>query len=149
MSGDRLYPARPFLAASVAVIRDGEILVASRGKHAAGRVLFSLPGGRSRSARRWNRRPCGNFAEEVGVNATLTGLIAPFEFIEREADGHIKHHVVIAVFAARWVVRRTSDRAGSKGNPLDHGAGDRRPADDAGAWPEFSSGPSRTTEGLA
>jgi ADP-ribose pyrophosphatase YjhB (NUDIX family) len=37
------------------------------------------------------------------VEAELIGLIAPVEFIERDAKGHIKHHVVIAAHAARWV----------------------------------------------
>ena len=32
MTSDRLYPARPILAASVAVLRDGRILLAARGK---------------------------------------------------------------------------------------------------------------------
>jgi len=41
--------------------------------------------------------------EEVGIEAQLIGLIAPVEFIERDEQGHIKHHVVIAAHAARWV----------------------------------------------
>jgi 8-oxo-dGTP diphosphatase len=45
MSSDRLYPSRPFLAASVAVFRDGKVLVASRGKP-PWEDVFSLPGGR-------------------------------------------------------------------------------------------------------
>jgi 8-oxo-dGTP diphosphatase len=39
----------------------------------------------------------------VGVEAKLIGLIAPVEFIERDEKGHIRHHVVIAAHAARWV----------------------------------------------
>ena len=41
--------------------------------------------------------------KEVGVEAKLIGLIAPVEFIERDEKGHIRHHVVIAAHAARWV----------------------------------------------
>jgi len=102
MSGDRLYPARPFLAASVAVFRDGEVLVASRGK-TPWEGVFSLPGGQVEVGETLEQAALRELAEEVGVTATLTGLIAPFEVIEREADGRVKHHVVIAVFAARWL----------------------------------------------
>ncbi len=131
MNGDRLSPARPFLAASVAVFRDGEVLVASRGK-APWEGVFSLPGGQVEVGETLEQAALRELAEEVGVTATLTGLIAPFEVIEREADGRVKHHVVIAVLRCAVVVGRASDGAGSKGNPLDHGAGDRKPADDAG-----------------
>ena len=44
MTSDRFYPARPIVAASVAVIRDGRILLAARGKPPS-EGLFSLPGG--------------------------------------------------------------------------------------------------------
>ncbi len=44
MTNDRFYPARPVLAASVAVIREGRILLAARGKPPS-EGLFSLPGG--------------------------------------------------------------------------------------------------------
>jgi 8-oxo-dGTP diphosphatase len=44
MTSDRLYPSRPILAASVAVLREGRILLAARGKPPS-EGLFSLPGG--------------------------------------------------------------------------------------------------------
>jgi mutator protein MutT len=102
MRGDRLFPERPFLAASVAVFRDGEVLVASRGRP-PWEGVFSLPGGKVEVGETLEQAALRELAEEVGVTATLTGLIAPFEVIEREADGRVKHHVVIAVFAARWL----------------------------------------------
>ncbi|WP_114946542.1 NUDIX hydrolase [Microvirga calopogonii] len=99
MTSDRFYPARPILAASVAVIRDGHILLAARGKPPS-EGLFSLPGGMVETGETLGEAALRELREEVGVEAKLIGLIAPVEFIERDEKGHIKHHVVIA---ARWV----------------------------------------------
>jgi len=96
MTSDRLYPAHPILAASVAVFRDGRVLLAARGKP-PGEGLFSLPGETMGEA------ALRELQEEVGVEAKLIGLVAPVEVIEREADGRVKHHIVIAAHAARWV----------------------------------------------
>jgi len=102
MSDDRFYPTRPILAASVAVIRDGRILLAARGKPPS-EGLFSLPGGMVEMGETLAEAALRELREEVGVEAKLVGLIAPVEFIERDGKGHIKHHVVIAAHAARWV----------------------------------------------
>ncbi|MBZ6076217.1 NUDIX hydrolase [Microvirga puerhi] len=102
MSTDRLYPSRPYLAASVAVFRNGRVLLASRGKP-PGEGLFSLPGGQVEAGETMAEAALRELHEEVGVKAKLIGLIAPVEFIERDAEGRIKHHVVIAAHAARWV----------------------------------------------
>jgi ADP-ribose pyrophosphatase YjhB (NUDIX family) len=102
VTDDRLYPTRPILAASVAVIRDGRILLAARGKP-PGEGLFSLPGGMVETGETLAETALRELREEVGVEAELIGLIAPVEFIERDEKGHIRHHVVIAAHAARWV----------------------------------------------
>ena len=41
--------------------------------------------------------------EEVGVEAELLGFVAPVEVIERDAQGRVRLHIVIAAHAARWV----------------------------------------------
>ena len=102
MTDDRFYPARPVLAASVAVLRDGRILLAARGKPPS-EGLYSLPGGMVEIGETLGEAALRELREEVGVEAELIGLIGPVEFIERDAKGHIKHHVVIAAHAARWV----------------------------------------------
>jgi ADP-ribose pyrophosphatase YjhB (NUDIX family) len=98
----RFHPTRPFLAASVAVFRSGKVLVASRGRP-PWEDFFSLPGGAVEIGETLEQAALRELDEEVGVRARLTGLIAPFEVIERETDGRVKHHMVIAVYAARWV----------------------------------------------
>ena len=44
MTDPRMYPDRPYLAVSAAVIRDGRVLVARRAKGAS-TGLYTLPGG--------------------------------------------------------------------------------------------------------
>ncbi|KLK93183.1 NUDIX hydrolase [Microvirga vignae] len=102
MTSERFYPSRPILAASVAVIRNGRILLAARGKPPS-EGLYSLPGGMVETGERLSEAALRELREEVGVEAEIIGLIAPVEFIERDEMGHIKHHVVIAAHAARWV----------------------------------------------
>jgi ADP-ribose pyrophosphatase YjhB (NUDIX family) len=102
MTSDRLYPSRPILAASVAVLREGRILLAARGKPPS-EGLFSLPGGMVETGETLGEAALRELREEVGIEARLIGLIAPVEFIERDEKGPIKHHVVIAAHAARWV----------------------------------------------
>ena len=102
MTNERLHPTRPFLAASVAVFRNGKVLLASRGKP-PWEDLFSLPGGGVELGESLEQAALRELEEEVGVSATLTGLVAPFEVIERDVDGRVKHHMVIAVYAARWL----------------------------------------------
>ncbi len=102
MSSDRFYPSGPVLAASVAVFRHGRVLLASRGKPPS-EGLFSLPGGRVELGETLGEAALRELEEEVGVKAKLLGLVAPVEVIEREPDGRVKHHIVIAAHAARWV----------------------------------------------
>jgi len=102
MTSDRLYPTRPILAASVAVFRDGRVLLATRGKP-PWEDVFSLPGGMVEIGETLGEAALRELHEEVGVKAKLLGLVAPVEVIEREADGRVKHHLVIAAHAARWV----------------------------------------------
>src|SRR3712207_1213905 len=98
---DRLYPARPFLAASIAVLRDGRVLVAARGRGAmAGR--YSLPGGIVEPGETLAEAALRELREEVGVEAEMLGFIAPVEVIERDPAGAIRRHFVVCAHAARW-----------------------------------------------
>jgi ADP-ribose pyrophosphatase YjhB (NUDIX family) len=102
MAADRFYPARPFLAASVAVLRDGCVLLASRGK-APMEGLYSLPGGQVEPGETLGEAALRELREEVGVEARLIGFIAPVELIDRDDQGRVRYHVVIAAHAAHWV----------------------------------------------
>ena len=99
---NRLYPDRPFLAASVAVIREGRVLLAARGRPPMERV-FTLPGGVVEPGEALAEAALRELEEEVGVKADIVGFIAPVEIIERDAHGAAKHHFVVCAHAARWL----------------------------------------------
>ena len=62
-------PARPVLAASVAVFRDGTVLLATRTKPPADQ-LWSLPGGKVEAGETLEAAAKRELLEETGLNAT-------------------------------------------------------------------------------
>jgi 8-oxo-dGTP diphosphatase len=108
----RLYPERPFLAASVAVFREGRVLLAQRAK-GAGAGNYSLPGGMVETGERMSETCLRELTEETGVTAELVGFVDHVEVIHREADGRVRTHAAVAVFAAHWISGdgETSDEA--------------------------------------
>jgi ADP-ribose pyrophosphatase YjhB (NUDIX family) len=102
VSDDRLYPPRPILAASLAVFRDGKVLIASRTAPPA-QALFSLPGGVVEIGETLQDAALREVMEEVGVAAEIVGFVDHAEVIQRESDGRIKRHFVITCFAGRWI----------------------------------------------
>ena len=102
MSDDRLYPPRPILAASLAVFRDGKVLIASRTAPPA-QALFSLPGGVVEIGETLHDAALREVMEEVGVAAEIVGFVDHAEVIQRDSDGSIKRHFVITCFAGRWI----------------------------------------------
>jgi ADP-ribose pyrophosphatase YjhB (NUDIX family) len=101
MTSSRLYPERPFLAASVAVLRDGKVLLAARAHPPAAHV-FSLPGGVVEPGETLAEAALRELREEVGIEATMLGFIAPVEVIERDEAGAVRRHFVVCAHAALW-----------------------------------------------
>ncbi len=97
--GERLYPARPVLAASVAVFCDGRVLIARRARSPlAG--LYSLPGGVVEVGETLREAALRELAEEVGVVAEILAFVDHVEPIL--FDGmRVREHYVIAAFVAR------------------------------------------------
>ena len=98
----RLYPERPILAASAAVFRDGEVLLASRAVPPYDQV-FSLPGGLVEPGETLQEAARRELMEETGVDAEIGPFAGHVEIIERDDDGRVKRHFVVAAFAARWI----------------------------------------------
>jgi 8-oxo-dGTP diphosphatase len=97
---DRLYPVRPILAVSVAVFREGQVLVGRRARPPmAGR--FSLPGGIVEVGETLIQAAKRELLEEVGVEAEIIGFNRHVEPILREG-GRVRAHFVIASFVGRW-----------------------------------------------
>lgn len=98
----RLYPERPILAASIAVIRDGRVLLAARAA-APARGMFSLPGGLVEPGERLADAALRELREEVGVEARLGGFVGPVEVIERDETNRVLRHFVVCAHWGSWV----------------------------------------------
>jgi 8-oxo-dGTP diphosphatase len=98
----RAYPARPFLAVSAAILRDGRVLLVRRAR-APGRDLFSLPGGVVEAGETLGAAVAREVLEETGLTVAPVTLAGHREVIVRDADGRVERHFVILCFACRWV----------------------------------------------
>ncbi len=101
MSDGRSYPTRPILAASIAVFRNGKVLLAARTKP-PGPALFSLPGGLVEVGETLQEAALRELDEEVAVRAEIIGFAGHVEVIQRDATGAVERHFVVSAFAARW-----------------------------------------------
>jgi 8-oxo-dGTP diphosphatase len=100
-AAERIYPSRPILASSVAVFRDGQVLLASRARPPM-EMLYSLPGGLVEAGETLAEAALRELHEEVGVVAELVGFVDHVEIVERDGDGRVRHHFVVCAHAARW-----------------------------------------------
>lgn len=97
----RLFPARPFLGASIAVIRDGRVLLAARANEPL-RGVWTLPGGLVEPGETLAQAALRELGEEVGVSAVVVRSLTPTEIILRAEDGRVRHHYVVHPHAAFW-----------------------------------------------
>ena len=97
---DRLFPARPILAVSAAVFRDGRVLIIRRAR-APLIGHFSLPGGVVEIGETLAEAVARELMEEVGVSAEIIGFNRHLDAIAHEG-GRVRTHFVIASFVARW-----------------------------------------------
>ncbi|CAH1671777.1 ADP-ribose pyrophosphatase YjhB, NUDIX family [Hyphomicrobiales bacterium] len=93
--------ARPVLAASVAVFRNGKVLLATRTKPPADQ-LWSLPGGKVEAGETLEQAALRELEEEVGVSARILGFNRHVEIFGRDAAGAVTHHFVVASFVGEW-----------------------------------------------
>jgi ADP-ribose pyrophosphatase YjhB (NUDIX family) len=102
LSVSRLYPDRPILASSVAVFRDGKVLLGARANPPAAHV-FSLPGGVVESGEPLEEAALRELLEETGVRARIIGFAGHTQVIEKDEQGKVRRHFVVASFAAHWI----------------------------------------------
>src|SRR3954462_2793015 len=102
MTDPRMYPERPYLAVSAAIIRDGHVLVA-RGAEGASTGLYTLPGGVVEVGETLHQAVVRVIAEETGIVIEPVTLAGQREFITRDEAGRVSRNFVILCFAARWL----------------------------------------------
>jgi ADP-ribose pyrophosphatase YjhB (NUDIX family) len=98
----RLYPERPFLAASIAVFRGDRVLLAAR-TAAPFDQIFSLPGGVVELGETLEQAALRELEEETGVRAAILQFNGHVEFLDRDEAGRVRRHFVIASFVGRWI----------------------------------------------
>jgi len=101
MTDSRAYPSRPFLAASCAVFRNGEVLLASRGRPPFVDV-FTLPGGLVEIGEKLEEAALRELHEETGVRARVIGMTGHSDVIVRDDEGVVKTHFLVVSFACAW-----------------------------------------------
>ena len=98
----RLFPGRPVIGVSIAVIRDGTVLLAQRANEPM-RGVWTLPGGLVEAGELLADAALRELEEEVGSLAEVVGpSLTPTEILMRDSDDRLRHHYVIHPHAARW-----------------------------------------------
>jgi 8-oxo-dGTP diphosphatase len=97
----RAFPTRPFVGASIAVIRGETVLLAARANEPM-RGVWTLPGGLVEAGETLAEAALRELAEEVGLTAEVVGVLAPTEIIVRDEAGRARHHYVVHPHAALW-----------------------------------------------
>ncbi len=100
MAEDRSYPARPILAVSAAIIRDGKVLIVRRARPPR---LHTLPGGVVEAGETLLEAVVREIREETALDIEPVALAGYREAIVPDADGRIERHFVILPFASRWI----------------------------------------------
>lgn len=95
-------PVRPVLAASVAVFRGGQVLLARRAV-APGAGLWSLPGGRVEPGETVAEAALRELDEEVQVRARIIGLAGVLDVILKDSTGSLTGHFVVVTHAGQWL----------------------------------------------
>ena len=91
----------PRLGASIAVFRDGAVLIVERAKPPLAGV-WSLPGGHVEPGETAADAALRELLEETGISAEMVGLAGTREVIRRADDGRIEAHYVVLAHAGIW-----------------------------------------------
>jgi 8-oxo-dGTP diphosphatase len=98
----RSYPARPILAVSAAIVRDGKVLIVRRARPPA-HGLYTLPGGGVEVGETLVEAVAREVREETALEIEPVALAGYREAVVRDAEGRVERHFVILPFASRWI----------------------------------------------
>jgi 8-oxo-dGTP diphosphatase len=93
------FPARPQLAVSGAIFRNGKVLLVRRAR-SPGKGFYSLPGGRVEFGEALHAALHREVDEETGLRIEIAGLAGWREVLPSTGGGG---HYMIMSFAARWI----------------------------------------------
>jgi ADP-ribose pyrophosphatase len=96
------YPAGPRVGVGAIVIHEGKILLVKRGVE-PGKGLWAIPGGTLRLGETLRECAAREILEETGITIAVGECVYVFDLIERDENGEIKFHFVVADFAALYV----------------------------------------------
>src|SRR6185295_14609148 len=102
MTDARIYPDRPYLAVSAAIIRDRQVLVARRARGASTGV-FTLPGGVVEAGETLHQAIVREVLEETGIATEPVAFAGCREYVTRDEAGRVSRHFVVLCFACRWI----------------------------------------------
>jgi 8-oxo-dGTP diphosphatase len=96
---NRFDPPYPILGVSIAVFRDGRVLLATRTKPPSDGV-FSLPGGHVETGESLEQAALRELEEEVGVKAQIVGFNRAVEMITHGSE--LRQHYVVLSYVGLW-----------------------------------------------
>ncbi|MCJ2035021.1 NUDIX hydrolase [Methylobacterium sp. J-068] len=97
-----MFPTRPFVGTSIAVLRADRVLLAARANEPM-RGVWTLPGGLVEAGEPLAEAALRELREEVGLSAEVVGVLEPTEIILRDEAGRVRHHYVVHPHAALWI----------------------------------------------
>jgi ADP-ribose pyrophosphatase YjhB (NUDIX family) len=98
----RIYPTRPYLAVSAAIVHDGHVLIVRRARPPA-HGLYTLPGGGVELGETLEQAVVREIREETALAIEPVELVGFRQAIVRDAAGRVERHFVILPFAARFL----------------------------------------------
>ena len=96
------YPDGPRVAVGAVVFKDDAVLLVRRGK-APNDGLWAIPGGSVKLGETLQQAAEREILEETGIRVRAGLPIYIFDVVDRDVDGRIRYHYVIADLVAEYV----------------------------------------------
>jgi ADP-ribose pyrophosphatase len=98
----RWYPEEPMIGTAVLIFREGEILMAKRGKEPS-KGKWSVPGGKLELGETIVEAAEREVLEECAINIEVGDVIDAHDILIRDDAGTVKYHFIDIYLTARYV----------------------------------------------